>query len=891
MLNWHQSSCASFAPDIRAVDGTAWCARCESLAPPDPTTHGSLDRLSARPEPDPSIRLHWPSSVNYLPSLNEQQADDPSESDQDEETQQQPDNQVGDDRGAHVYPPLVGDDGVRLLLVARGKTGDPVHATLVARRLWDRPQFKAVSYTWATEIGDTVRSSQIFLGSHWFALPVTVNCHEALECFRKEDEDVLLWIDAICIDQSNDSERNHQVGMMDSIYAVAQEVLVYIGRCDERSSIALDIFSHQRFTISQRERQNLHEFFQRQYFSRTWVIQEIANASSAIVHCGGRKINWSLFTESRFRAMDMLDNIPPWIVKVYMARRKFSTAHLLDLLVYSRDCKASDPRDKVFALLGLIQDAALHGLSADYHLSVREVYTGIAAFFMQNNHDFRGIQYCRGALFPSPSLENRYRIPSWVPDWSNIPSNTEVDRITQMASKIDDLQILEPETWRDESIVAGLPRPEIRQDTGALICHVAIIHLPKDLFKDKNRTYRTKYTPPLQQDDVRTPNTTVTIRCRELTNEDSKTALAIFPLQQQCYLIRPSRNPLTGSPSRFVVELGGPNPQVEIEQGTWEIDGRCDVLISKDLAASVDVNDPGLQNGLNGLAQFIFRRFPLEPKEWERMIRVENLIVSKLRLFGPIDETPVSKLFAYSNVELQEGFAFFLRGESTESENPDHRIAISRRLKIWSRPGGFDSTAKIDKQLIRQSCMMIDVHGLDRSSLGGWAPMAEALLKKITPRPVRSILSALSGFVSRHLLPVLPSEPRHETVVLSSMIQGWKQEALEITDCDDYNWALGHRGLREVRAKVRQAVTVKDVFGIFKEWNHILMRHHRQRLIYQEDKWDWEMIYEYTDWDREKLRGDRLWDFEDEWRKRLEWRGFLVQFLHSHRGLKRVEIV
>ncbi|KAK3339616.1 heterokaryon incompatibility protein-domain-containing protein, partial [Lasiosphaeria hispida] len=128
---------------------------------------------------------------------------------------------------------------IRLLRVTRGKRGDPIHAVLQACRLWDRPRFKAVSYTWATATGDTARRSHIFLGPYWFLLPVTVNCPDALECFRKEDEDITLWVDAICIDQNDNNERNHQVGMMDSIYAVAQEVLVYIGAGDSTTDTAL----------------------------------------------------------------------------------------------------------------------------------------------------------------------------------------------------------------------------------------------------------------------------------------------------------------------------------------------------------------------------------------------------------------------------------------------------------------------------------------------------------------------------------------------------------------------------------------------------------------------------------------------------------------------------
>lgn len=93
----------------------------------------------------------------------------------------------------------------------------------------DQMAFTALSYTWADEDGDSSRSSAIFLGRHWDMFPVTQNCAAALRRMRLHDRDLMVWVDAICIDQGNHVERNHQVGLMTEVYSCAEQVFVYLG--------------------------------------------------------------------------------------------------------------------------------------------------------------------------------------------------------------------------------------------------------------------------------------------------------------------------------------------------------------------------------------------------------------------------------------------------------------------------------------------------------------------------------------------------------------------------------------------------------------------------------------------------------------------------------------
>ena len=91
-------------------------------------------------------------------------------------------------------------------------------------------EFEALSYCWGKEIA----TNTIFINgkSH----QVTPNLEHALRCLRYRFHRRLLWIDAICIDQSNLQERGKQVKRMDQIYRFAKQVNVWLGPESRESS-------------------------------------------------------------------------------------------------------------------------------------------------------------------------------------------------------------------------------------------------------------------------------------------------------------------------------------------------------------------------------------------------------------------------------------------------------------------------------------------------------------------------------------------------------------------------------------------------------------------------------------------------------------------------------
>ncbi|KAF2435387.1 hypothetical protein EJ08DRAFT_561504, partial [Tothia fuscella] len=147
--------------------------------------------------------------------------------------------------------------------------------------------FTALSYTW----GPRNPTSQILLNGDLFA--IRQNLWLALwairnkinqGCFQRYDWQ-LLCIDAICIDQDNVLERNHQVSLMKEIYSQASQVLVWLG--DEREgsrtsfefikegSVQLEYPTTAFITLSNSIAYNaLLALYRREYWARMWIVQE-----------------------------------------------------------------------------------------------------------------------------------------------------------------------------------------------------------------------------------------------------------------------------------------------------------------------------------------------------------------------------------------------------------------------------------------------------------------------------------------------------------------------------------------------------------------------------------------------------------------------------------------
>lgn len=122
-----------------------------------------------------------------------------------------------------IYLNCLLDRQIRMLELHPGSGEEAIKTSLITSDIFNNPGFEAVSYVWGDQ---TVRKQISCEGAD---ITVTENLHDALLHMRLPQTPRLIWADAICINQNDDEEKIHQVGMMGKIYATATHTVIFLG--------------------------------------------------------------------------------------------------------------------------------------------------------------------------------------------------------------------------------------------------------------------------------------------------------------------------------------------------------------------------------------------------------------------------------------------------------------------------------------------------------------------------------------------------------------------------------------------------------------------------------------------------------------------------------------
>ena len=257
-------------------------------------------------------------------------------------------------------------------------------------------QFFCLSYTW----GSAKPRRQIQINDHRFY--VRRNLWKFLHIVRQRGEIQPLWIDAICVNQSNVKERNQQVSMMGDIYRNAKEVIVWLGEGDSGLEAALDMID-KKGTLGPKLENTEREFRSRlglrrsdtqsfpsaiaqvttlPYWDRVWIKQELmlsqylrfmyGRAESCFLHtslcqCKGSKWcskhdAWAVGSMTCTRILGYCSNSSSWTYR----------RPLQDLIRLFADSSCSETLDRVYGLLSMAIEG--EAFEVDYEISPTELF-------------------------------------------------------------------------------------------------------------------------------------------------------------------------------------------------------------------------------------------------------------------------------------------------------------------------------------------------------------------------------------------------------------------------------------------------------------------------------------------------------------------------------------
>ncbi|QIW97862.1 hypothetical protein AMS68_003380 [Peltaster fructicola] len=259
---------------------------------------------------------------------------------------------------------------IRLLSISPAKPNDCIRARLLIRSLFDAPPYLALSYSW----GCRLAVEQISIDGVPFA--ITRHLWQALRALRSRDRSVVVWVDAICINQENPLDKSLQVQCMAQVYNEASEVRIWLGQLNT-SLHASDVLLFYELSL-----------LSHPWWKRLWVVQECAYAkTSPVVMLRPTELTTLgelvhrlsvVASEAKGVASETLNSMLASLQVPFDAwdAQRLAQTHRIPLskrLSQTKSLQCSVPHDRLYAILSLAEEDEVSTIVPDYNKSYSQM--------------------------------------------------------------------------------------------------------------------------------------------------------------------------------------------------------------------------------------------------------------------------------------------------------------------------------------------------------------------------------------------------------------------------------------------------------------------------------------------------------------------------------------
>jgi len=353
---------------------------------------------------------------------------------------------------------------IRTIALYPGQPGEDIQCSMQTVSLDERPRYTALSYVW----GDPANTRPICVDGKTFN--ATVNLESALRQIRRQDEKevLVMWVDAICINQADVEEQNQQVGLMGPIYSDAETVIAWLGDADHVSDSlativergipsppAEDAADHAslryEYAVEIHRIQMLFLIIAtRPWWTRVWIVQEcVLPKNEPVLRCGTKILPWTKFFETlqeclskSGREAPLVDirhhpsfrDLNPFLDKIlsenatlneslsrFFRLRTMREAYLSDpnhqslcsIVFMCAGQQSTVPHDHIYGTLGMVAEDDRKQVLVDYRRSYWDTFRKVMENCLATEH-LGSLELLSMISFHSTSHGH----PSWIPDFS-----------------------------------------------------------------------------------------------------------------------------------------------------------------------------------------------------------------------------------------------------------------------------------------------------------------------------------------------------------------------------------------------------------------------------------------------------------------------------------------